>query len=471
MQEQGDPAKPTGGPVFGRVRRSFGEFLGLPTAVIALFLLLAAVTLWVDTAGVSWAVSLRHALSELVFGTAEATSRLLAALAAGLITLTSITFSVVLLAVQQAASSMTHQVIGQFLRRKLNQLLFGFFVGLTLYSIIVLATVQPAFNPVLSASVVLVLSVVALYLLLFLIYNTITQIRPASIVDTIEGLTLAARARQLDLVTRTRRASRWPAAAGVPVTATENGFLVQVDLDALTAAAGDTDDRVEIVLCVSVGSYVSFGDVIAQVKTHPGASPSDLGAVVGRALVLDRIRDIDADPAYGIRQLVDIAWTSISTSKQSPAPGVLAIVTLRDLLARWSFQHATAHPNDAPPGPVVYHDDVPEQLMAAFEDLAVVSSESMQAQSYAEVVRAITVLFDRLDPPQQRRAEDLILRILSALGDHVLTAELDAVLTTLINVLHAAGRSEPAAAVQQAHDGLTASIGKLNSRGTRVPAG
>lgn len=69
------------------------------------------------------------------------------------------------------------------------------------------------------------------------------------------------------------------------------------------------------------------------------------------------------------------------------------------------------------------------QLMDGFETLAVVSSESMQHQSFIEVVRTFAIMLSRLPSDQQRRAEDLILRILSALGDHVLTAELDAALS------------------------------------------
>ena len=64
---------------------------------------------------------------------------------------------------------------------------------------------------------------------------------------------------------------------------------------------------------------------------------------------------------------------------------------------------------------MVYTDNVFSRLMDAFETLAVVASESMQHQSFAEVIHTLAVMFDRLPPDQQRRAEDIILRIISAL--------------------------------------------------------
>jgi hypothetical protein len=105
--------------------------------------------------------------------------------------------------------------------------------------------------------------------------------------------------------------------------------------------------------------------------------------------------------------------------------------------------------------------------MNAFESLAVVSSESMQHQSFAEIISTFGVMFDRLSPDQQRRAEDLILRIISALGEFVLTADLDSALSTLVRALKQSARIHTAAAVQDAQDRLKLSVGKLHSRATR----
>ena len=54
------------------------------------------------------------------------------------------------------------------------------------------------------------------------------------------------------------------------------------------------------------------------------------------------------------------------------------------------------------------------------------------------------------------------------LGDHVLTAELDAALSALVDTLKASERFDTADAVQMAQAALGQSIGKLNSRSTRV---
>jgi uncharacterized membrane protein len=58
---------------------------------------------------------------------------------------------------------------------------------------------------------------------------------------------------------------------------------------------------------------------------------------------LEEQRELETDPAYGIEQLALIAWTSISTAKSNPSPALLAIHSLRELLARWSAEAAKDH--------------------------------------------------------------------------------------------------------------------------------
>lgn len=150
-------------------------------------------------------------------------------------------------------------------------------------------------------------------------------------------------------------------------------------------------------------------------------SADDVVRLVRRALTLSTIRDLDRDPGHGVQQLVEIGWTTISTSKQNPEPGRHTISALRDLLAHWA-RDVGPEESDEQPLPVVYRDDVPNEVLHGLELLAVVSTESMQVNAFAEVMRTIVALFDRLPPEQQARSEDLVLRSLSGLADHVLTA-------------------------------------------------
>lgn len=452
-------------------RRAFREFLAVPACFLAAFVLLAAATYAVDGGAVEWLTSVRSALRQRLFSDPASTADLLGTIAGSMITMTSFSFGLLLLAVQQTAASMTSYVIDQFLRRRINQLYFGFFVGLALYALIVLATASADHNPVIGASIALILVSVALCLLILLLYTTINQIRPAVVIEALHDLTLAARQDQLSLLRKTRRARHPAIEIEVPVKSEQAGYVVHIDIGELKKKLPAERDGVEIVLLVSIGSFVAWGDVIATVRGCIGEFAANLSEATLKAVCLEQQRDLDRDAAYGIEQLTTIAWTSISTSKSNPAPGLLTVRSLRDVLARWTGEHdADENAGDEAALPVVYTDNVLAQLMDAFETLAVVSTESMQHQSFAEVVRALTALFHRLSPELQARSADIILRIVSGLGDHVLTADLDHALDALSEALTRAGRPRIAEAVRDAQGALRASIGKLNSRATRVPS-
>ncbi len=449
------------------LRRAVTSFLAIPTAIIAAFVLVAIGAYGLDQADPAPLRPFSGFMRDHVFGDPDSTATLLGTIATGVITITSITFSLLLLALQQSAGSLTHQVFDQFLRRRLNQVYFGFFVGMAVYALIMLATVDPPFNPVLGATLALTLAIVALYILLLLIHSTISQMRPSEIIKAIHDHTLKGRERQLVLVRKTHRAARMAQLPGWPVTMSRDGYITGLDFDAIGRAIDEASSPVEIEFLLSLGSYVAYGDTVAMVRSEEGDEGDRLTSTVQEAVKLNRVRRLDRDPAYGIEQLETIAWRSISTSQQNPSPGKIVIHNLRDLLARWAAEEE-AETGEAPLS-IVYPDDVMSRLLGAFESLAVVASESMQHQTYAEIVRAIAITFDRLPLRGRLRVEDLVLRTLSGLGDHMLTTELDDSLTELANSLERGGHIVTMAAVRRAQTDLAASIGTLNSRATRVP--
>jgi uncharacterized membrane protein len=452
------------------IRRAFAEFLKIPALIILAFLALAAAATALDYAYAGPGHPLHTALREYFFRNGQATSDLLATIAGSIITVLSITFSMLLLAVQQAAGALTHQVYDQFLRRRINQIYFGFFVGLAVYTLVILATVDQPYNPVFGATVALVLTLVALVLVIVLLYTTVNQMRPVVVIEKIHDHALRARERQLAWLRRVRPVAQSSGQFESPVTAAVHGYIVRIDVDALGAAAKAADGEVEFLLRVPIGASVAFQDEIATIRADRAADFTQLADCVRAAVHIEQQRDLDADPAYGIEQLAIIAWTSISTAKSNPSPGLLVLHSLRDLLARWSAEPAEPSPSTVERVPVVYVDDVMMRLFDAFETLAVVASESMQPQTAAEFVRTFATMFHRLPAEHQSRAEDLIRRSLSALGDHVLTAELDAAFHELVAALNVAGRTGAATEVEAARHSLAATIGKLRSRSTRAPA-
>lgn len=449
-------------------RQAFALFLAVPVSLMAAFILLAITSYALDSTNPA---PLRpvHRFFEVHFlGHADSTASLLSTVAGAVITVTSITFSLLLLAVQQSASSLSHQVIDQFLRRRINQVSFGFFVGVALFALITLATTTSEFNPVYGAVLALILIAAALALLLILLYTTIDQMRPQQIISAIHDHTLAARRSQMRLIQTTRREQALAGTGDVAVRAPDTGFLVAIDTGAIDAALNAADGVAEVVFAASIGTYLGYHDVFAHIHTGSPADADRLRGAVAGAIRQEREREIQRDPAFGIEQLLSIGWTTGSTSKQNPAPAILAVLSLRDLLSRWSEDEEPETP--ARVLPIVYPDSVPSALLQAFESMAIVASESMQDQLFAVVAESLAMMFGRMSVESRQLAEEMILRVLSAAGEFVPSTRLDSSLSALSAALMDAGRSEAAGAVTVAQSQLRESIGHLNSRGTRVPS-
>src|SRR5690348_13831210 len=255
-------------PLRVRVPRAMHEYALVPLLVILALCVLAAASIVGDQSQAAVFTAVRGYLKHFVGKSAASTT--LGAVATGLVTVTSITFSVLLLAVQQTASTLSPVVFDQFIRRRTNQLYLGFFVGLALYSYLVMAAVQDGTPPIIGAFIATVLTVVALGCLLFLVYSTIDQMRPDNVIRGLHDRALLAHERETSLVRRTRRSPRSDLPVLAELHCAAYGYIEAVHLDAIARAVEDAgataDNGVEVELCVSVGQAVATGELVARVR-------------------------------------------------------------------------------------------------------------------------------------------------------------------------------------------------------------
>lgn len=432
--------------------------------VVVGFLLLAFAAYYIDTnAGPREDWGSIWSLLDRYVGDSDSATGLLETLAGSLITVTSITFSILLLAVQQGASSLTSQIFDQYLRRRSNQYYFGFFVGASLYTLLTLVLTNDAYRPVVGTTIAIVIAAAAMCALVLLIHSTLNQTRSSTIVRSIRAEALAARAKQVEWIERTAP----PAAirqSGRILVSEVRGYLRHIDVEAIEQRIKDGGlQAIEII--PSLGDYIQPGGELAIIDSGSGDA-KETDDDLRKALVIEERRDLDRDAAGGINQLAIIAWTATSTAKSNPSAARNACHALSDLLWDWA-QEGQLSPPRRGQGRILYNDNVAEELMDAFESLVVAASESMQHQTLASVLHALTSSFDAMPTSSKDRVDDIILNSLCALGDHLPTRVLAVKYRAAIDVLGGDGRRGSAAKVAQAWDRFAAVQGTLQSRGSR----
>lgn len=397
-----DPVRSSGGlHEAGRFRRGIAEFLRIPL-LITLVACVAGLLVSVLDAE-SGGGLLRRLASDVVPG--GGASNVVSAIATSLMTVTSITFSVLLIAVQQTASSLSAVVFDQYLRRRANQAYFGFFVGATAFTFIVFGLGRNDPAPVYGAVCSLVVTIAALVALLMLIHSTVDQMRPHSVVRSIHELALRARERELRLLGRTRAERRSPEQLDArEVSALDSGYVVTIDMDGLAAAARRAG-AVEVLVDRRLGDYVVFGETISRLV---GVAPDDdrFDDDVLTAFGFDDMRDVDVESGYAIDQLENIAWVTGASASQSPYTAASAVRALRDLVGRWLIageRDRSDRADQAEELPVVYEDGAVERILRALGTLLVAASESRQAQTAAVLLSAFAHVAPRLRSEQDRR--------------------------------------------------------------------
>ena len=453
--------------LLSRARRAFNEFLAVPSLVMLAFVALAGGSIWLDRSAPGWVQPVRDLLERHMFRETSATNSFLGMVTTGLITMTSITFSMLLLALQQSASLIGAQVVNSFLLRRRNQALLGFFLGLTLFVLVVRAATNSAFNPILGAILALLLTMAALYALAFLVFAAINQMRPQEVISEVRTQTLQARRQQRELLLASYREPRFLGGTEVRVQTDRHGYLRDIDLKPLREALRTRRGEVEVEVRLEIGDYVAYGDELARVRAAIPEEAERLARAAREALVLDYQRATRRDPSFGVQQILMIGWSSGSTAYQNPGIALDAIRNLRDIIARWCVDYDAV---EGSPGtlPLVYPDGLAERAVDALGAFGVVSTESLQFLAFEEVMRAYVHVFGQLPEHLQDRVAATLRRLVTGLGDHVLTCSLEDALEEAERTFREEGYADAADALQTARRQMVSVAGTLAARSNRA---
>ena len=277
-----------------------------------------------------------------VFGVgAEGSRGMLSSIAGSMMTVASLTFSLTISTLATASSQYTSRLIRNFMRDRVNQFVLGYFVGLFGYCLVVLRSIRSgdegAFVPSLAVFGGLVLALVSIGVLIFFIHHIAESIQASVILDRVTAETVEAienlfpseagdpslgQASMPDPAQDAR--TRWHA-----VTSDAIGYVQSVDTQSMIkhAAEHGTVVRME----ADIGAFVTPHSVLCTVAVV--AAPDDaFKNAVRDCYSIGAARTIEQDPAFGVRQIVDIALKALSPGINDTTTGVMSVEHLGAIL-------------------------------------------------------------------------------------------------------------------------------------------
>ncbi len=254
-------------------------------------------------------------------------------IAAATLAFVAVVFATTLVAIQLAASQYSPRTVRVFIRSRVTRVTLGLFLATFVFALIVVVsnraevTSAKQFAPVVSVTVLLLLTLATVFGFVAYLHGVVRLMRVQYLLETIATESRQAIDAEFPILSAYVDTEP-PVASQSPLTLVypgSPGVVTASDLYGLVGLCRRNNCWLE--LTAGVGEYLAHGTPFAIVH---GA---DLGArEAARFLLVRNERTYVQDPAFGFRQLVDIAIRALSPAVNDPTTGVQAIDRLSDLL-------------------------------------------------------------------------------------------------------------------------------------------
>jgi uncharacterized membrane protein len=258
----------------------------------------------------------------VISGSADAARQILTTIAAAIITVVGVVFSIILVTLTLASTQFGPRMLRNFIRDRGTQLTLGTFVATFVYSVLVLASIGVGshgdFVPHISVTVTLGLTVIDLAVLIYFIHHTAISIQLPQVIASIAAdLTEAIKEQgsgparpELERGPTTVELLNRAEAGGGVLLAPDSGYLQFIKHQNLVRLATKADAVIS--LDYRPGHFIVAGHRFATVWP-PEAAPL-VRQALGRAHIIGPYRTLTQDVSFGIDQLVEIAIRALSAA-------------------------------------------------------------------------------------------------------------------------------------------------------------
>lgn len=297
----------------------------VPSAMAFVALVLSVVVIQLDEAA---AADLLNRWSWVYTGGPEGARAVLSTIAASMITVAGVTFSITIVALTLASQQFGPRLLRNFLRDLGNQIVLGSFISTFLYCLLVLRTVRGTddsqFVPHLAVTVGVVLAMLSVAVLIFFIHHVATSIQASQVIANVAGELDSAITRIFPEAIGDGPAERDDVdRPGAPpddqtvhtLGATTTGYVQAVDSARLMTLACESNLTIRI--DARPGTFVRPGTPLASLWPAP-QPPDACDEALRDAYIVGADRTGSQDAGFFVEQLVELAVRALSPGINDP---------------------------------------------------------------------------------------------------------------------------------------------------------
>ncbi|EPR77445.1 hypothetical protein ADILRU_0144 [Leifsonia rubra CMS 76R] len=318
------------------------ELWPLPILFTIIAVVLGIVLPFIDRAVDS---SLSPVFKSVLFAGGPGSARAVLSVVAGsLITATSLTFSLTVIALQLASSQASPRVLRTFLKNRTVQWTLAVFVGTFAYALTVLRTIEDgsvSVDPIVPRFAVTLASLLTLASVVMLVLFLAHLARQLRIETTMRQVfvetTSTIRFVESTMETGQIELPDWPPTNRIELSlATRSGFIHSIDRSRLLTVAIEYDLVVSEVQ--TIGDHVVNGTPVIRwwprnpLKQVDDEARESINPALCQAINLAYERTASQDIGFGVLQLVDIAAKALSPGINDPTTAVHTVGHLSAIL-------------------------------------------------------------------------------------------------------------------------------------------
>jgi uncharacterized membrane protein len=326
-------------------------------------------------------------------------------IAAAMLSFVVFFFSVLLLTVQIASSTLSPRIISRPFRSRSLKLSLGLFVFTLIYSMAVVARGTAGPLGQLVTAMVVVLTILSICVFLYIVEHVSKELRPVTVIADVasEGLQVIRTVYPTMLEQHVEAEERsTKGLLGEPsrviLNTMETGVVLAFNIEGLVEVAIGGACTIEVL--PQVGDFVATDDPVFRLY---GNGRTIASTKFLDHIALDRERTLEQDPLFAFRIIVDIASKALSPAINDPTTAVLALDQIHNLLREIGFRRLDTGLVHDSSGQLrlIYHTPDWED----FVELAVTEIRHFGANSI-QVVRRMRAMLEDLIPllPPNRSA-------------------------------------------------------------------
>jgi len=311
-----------------RYRQIINSIAFYPAIIALLFLILSALSIAFDFS--EGGKQLKSQLQWLRLKDPSTARSIISSIAAGIITLTVFSFSMVMIVLNQTASQLSNRILDKLIGSRFQQIVLGIYVGTIVYALFLLSTIRDIDNgihiPALSTYLLIVLTVCDIFLFIYFLHYITQSVKYNVIIQRIHKETNDALERTCHLDIHPDLKNKFEKA--LVISCPRSGIYEGVSENALIDLCDKNEATVFIL--ATPGDFILEG--IPLIKSNKRL-PDVVVEEIQSAIYIHTTESIEGNFFYGFRQLSEVAIKALSPGINDPGTAIQALRALFELLS------------------------------------------------------------------------------------------------------------------------------------------